>query len=63
VQRDTTAVNAIEGRILFEMRDLKAAIDDAREDGATVAPMVPTAGVLAAFQQRAEKADDEPAAG
>ena len=59
VQRDTTAVNAIEGRILFEMRDLKSAIDDAREDGATVAAMQITAGVAAAFHTRAEQETEQ----
>ena len=59
VQRDSMPVNAIEGRILLEMRDLKAAIDDAREDGAMVPPMVPTAGVLAAFPRRGPSEPEE----
>jgi len=50
VGKDPPAVNAVEGRLLFELIDARDAIDTAIEDGAAVSPLVPssaTAHVLA----------------
>lgn len=60
-QRDSADVNAIEGRVLHEMRLMKGAFDDAREDGASVPALVPTAGVAHVFIKKAKKG--EPARG
>lgn len=54
-QRDSTDVNAIEGRLLHEMRLMKGAFDDARDDGASVPVLVPTAGVASAFKKTSSK--------
>ena len=56
VQRDSPTVNAIEGRVLLEMRIMKASIEDAREDGASVMALVPTVGVAHVFGNQKKKA-------
>lgn len=54
-QKDSAAVNAVEGRVLLEMRMMKASIEEAREDGATVPALVPTAGVAHVFNKKTKK--------
>lgn len=62
-QRDSTDVNAIEGRVLHEMRLMKGAFDDAREDGASVSALVPTTGVASVFTKTSsKKTEPKPAA-
>ena len=54
-QKDNAAVNVVEGRVLLEMRMMKASIEEAREDGATVPALVPTAGVVHVFNKKTKK--------
>ena len=58
-QRDSTAVNLVEGRLLLEMRIMRASITEARQDGASLMALVPVAGVAHVFgsqkKRRAEK--------
>jgi hypothetical protein len=62
-QRDSTDVNAIEGRVLHEMRLMKGAFDDARADGASVPVLMPTLGVASVFKKTSsKKSDPKPAA-
>lgn len=61
-QKDSSEVNALEGRVLLEMRIMRASIEEAREDGASVMGLVPTAGVAHVFNKKAKKAAEPRAA-
>lgn len=56
-QKDSAVVNAVEGRVLLEMRMMKVSIEEAREDGATVPVLVPTAGVAHVFGRKPTKGE------
>ncbi len=56
-QKDSREVNLVEGRVLHEMRIMKASIADARKAGASVPLLVPTAGVAHVFNKKAKKTE------
>ncbi len=56
-QKDSREVNLVEGRVLHEMRAMKASIADARKAGASVPLLVPTAGVAHVFNKKAKKTE------
>jgi hypothetical protein len=59
-QKDSAEVNVVEGRVLHEMRIMKASIEEARDEGASVPGLVPTAGVAHVFGRKPKKGEEVP---